>query len=157
MKATFSNTVDILVKAYLNDTLQHSNCYACAVGNLVADAMGYKYCGSKKKARGLTWEGFNGYDGLMSDDLWVRVFYTRDFSHEQVVNISRYDGRRKEQIDTTGYSLEELIKIEHAFETGWKGKDKMFNALLSVVDVLASIHNVDLSVKESAKQLFVKA
>jgi hypothetical protein len=39
MKPTFSNTIDILVKAYLNDTLQHESCSACAVGNLVSHSM----------------------------------------------------------------------------------------------------------------------
>ena len=42
MKATFSNSVDILVKAYFNDTLRHGNCLACAVGNLM-QASGVKF------------------------------------------------------------------------------------------------------------------
>jgi hypothetical protein len=33
----------------------------------------------------------------------------------------------------------------------------MLNGLMKVVDVLADIHGVDLSVKESAKLQFVKA
>jgi hypothetical protein len=39
----FNHTVNVLVKAYLNDTLRHNNCYACAVGNMIASANGFKY------------------------------------------------------------------------------------------------------------------
>lgn len=38
----FNHSVNVLVKAYLNNTLAHSTCYACAVGNLVADGIGTK-------------------------------------------------------------------------------------------------------------------
>jgi hypothetical protein len=40
MKATFENSVDVLVKAYLNDTLEHGQCHACAVGNLICAETG---------------------------------------------------------------------------------------------------------------------
>jgi hypothetical protein len=33
--ATFDNTVSILLKAYLNDELEHDNCAACAVGKWI--------------------------------------------------------------------------------------------------------------------------
>lgn len=36
----YQKTVDILVKAYFDDTLQHGNCYACAVGNIIAGNCG---------------------------------------------------------------------------------------------------------------------
>jgi hypothetical protein len=39
-RPTFEQTVDVLVKAYLNDTLVHGNCCACVVGNLCAHAIG---------------------------------------------------------------------------------------------------------------------
>lgn len=32
----FYETIDILVKAYLNGTLKNGDCMACAVGNIVA-------------------------------------------------------------------------------------------------------------------------
>ena len=43
MKATFENSVSVLVRAYMNDTLIHGNCFACAVGNLIVDANKYTY------------------------------------------------------------------------------------------------------------------
>jgi hypothetical protein len=36
----YHKTIGILVDAYFDDTLQHGNCSACAVGNLVAAAKG---------------------------------------------------------------------------------------------------------------------
>lgn len=69
------------------------------------------------------------------------------------------------QVDRTGYSVNELAKIEYAFETAPRNCDYedhlndewMFNGLMAVVDVLADIHGIDLAEKESAKALFVKA
>lgn len=63
-------------------------------------------------------------------------------------------------IDQTGYSEVELAKIEFAFESADEGStedENMFNGLMAVVDVLAEIHGVDLTSKEQAKKLFVKA
>ena len=159
MKASFENTVNILVKAYLDDTLVHSDCSACAVGNLVAAGKGYTY----KR------EEYEDEDGdILPGDLfwkeallpkWRRVFMTQNCKH-QYQNPQNYTGDAKDEIDATGYAWQELARIEYAFETAPKGKDDdewMFNGLMSVVDTLADIHQIDLSVKESAKLLFVKA
>jgi hypothetical protein len=40
MKASFDNTVSILVKAFLEGTLAKGDCDACAVGNICAAAVG---------------------------------------------------------------------------------------------------------------------
>lgn len=141
MKATFYNTVDILVKAYLNDTLKHKRC-GCAVHNIITSINGE------------------------SEPWWCGVFMTSCYPGDipkRHFTRALYYGDAKEQIDSTGYTLEELSDIEYAFERlrafNEKGQqvDNIFECLMSVVDELARIHNVDLSVKESAKQLFVKA
>lgn len=42
MKATFENSVDVLVKAYMNGTLMHGDCERCAVAvvDVLADIHG---------------------------------------------------------------------------------------------------------------------
>lgn len=166
MKATFENTVSILVKAYLNDTLQHGDCAACAVGNIIAANIGAKVVPEKINC--------NGYWKRNHDNLtiaWNDVFMT-PFRENQRFQLENYKGQIKRQIDASGYSVHDLAKIEFAFERAhnpeynirtdglpddFLNPEWMFNGLMAVLDVLAEIHNVDLSVKESAKLLFQKA
>ena len=138
MTPTFEKTVDILVKAYLNDTLEHMNCRRCAVGNLMAAA------------------GVD-FDVIGGGSHWLAYLGANFRDHP--VDYTGYDlvlGLR--QIEATGYSPEEIDRIEQAFERyAWGEGDKMFNGLMALVDVLADIHGVDLQTKESAKALFVKS
>lgn len=153
MKANFNDTVNILVKAYLNDTLAHGDCWACAVGNIVADKIGYKVV-KKQNHLSCSWVGKLGLTGFPE---WDNVFCTS--MGEQDLFPEEYYGRAKKQIDSTGYSWKQLARIEFAFESADQGNSSdewMFSGLMAVVDVLAEIHNVDLIQRESAKLLFVK-
>lgn len=139
-RPTFDHTISILVKAYLNGTLEHGNYCACAVGNLIADAVGAKIV-------------LKNYENAYSKYRWLHPEYTGE---EWFCKSS--DG--KKQIKETGYSFDEIWSIEKVFEhaRSW-GDDQdeaMFKGLMAVVDVLASIHGVDLSIKEEAKKLFLK-
>lgn len=83
--------------------------------------------------------GKNWYSALMSDK--------PDFNHPDIV--------------ITGYSPEELLKIEGAFmfrNGEWRiyGDTDVFSRLMCVVDCLADIHGISLDVKEESKKLFVK-
>lgn len=154
MKATFENTVDILVKAYLNDTLIRGNCCACAVGNLVAHGLGLTY---------ILEDDLYGDENLGWKEKpivsWRNVFMStvRDgHPSRQFIDEESYYGDAKLEIDSTGYHYTDLARIEKAFESNYVGDDPMFSALCAVVDVLAEIHGVDLTVKENAKLLFVK-
>lgn len=135
----FHHSVNVLVKAYLNNTLEHSNCRACAVGNLITG---------------------NGYD--LKSTGWKNDAWLSLISERRGFPIPfAFDKKEAErQVYATGYTLEELDKIEYAFEKSPHGGTEeswMFNGLMAVVDVLSQIHGVDLSVKEEAKKLFVKA
>lgn len=165
MKANFDNTVSILVKAYLNDTLQHGSCYACAVGNIIASGLGCEVVRIRKAFRDLSWSNNMDYPGLDRNEIkgWGAAFST-EFNDAGDLEQMRYEPALKnpfvsEQIVASGYSWIELAMIEFAFESSRKnstGDELMFNGLMAVVEVLASIHSVDLKVKEQAKQLFVK-
>ena len=133
----YNKTVDILVQAYFNDTLIHGNCASCAVGNIVAHNMGYTYTSDKK-----FWE--------CSIPNWYDVFRA----------YQKYEGKAKKQIDSTGYTWQELAKVEKAFESAGKGNsgdDYMFNGLMAVIDVLDIIHeNTDEKATTETKKRFVK-
>lgn len=131
MRATFDGTVAILVKAYLNDTLIHGKCHACAVGNIIS-ANGYVFGDNEMNA----WN-------------WLQYILSKKGC------ITPHDKQKaEEQIEYSGYTWQQLGEIEKAFEAE---DPDMFNGLMAVVDVLAEIHNVDLTETESAKALFVKA
>lgn len=157
MKAEFSKTVDILVKAYMNDELCHKSCSACAVGNLVAAALGTKPKRSKETDH-IEFENNIFENGTLAVLWYDHLNGIRSFQSE-------------EQIKITGYTVDELRSIEYAFERApgdpggphdglYRGRCTdpvwMFNGLMAVVDVLAEIHGINLEQKESAKLLFVK-
>lgn len=155
----FNYTVNVLVKAYLNNTLRHTDCAACAVGNMIADSI------SAKPIRAREELGYNCdmklwfRDGKTIEPLWMNVFCCSD-GLTQEKNPEKYRGYAKKQIDSTGYSWKELARIEKAFELCDFSVDEdkwMFNGLMAVVDVLADIHKIDLKLKEEAKLLFVKS
>lgn len=162
MTPTFEKTVDILVKAYLNDTLEHANCAACAIGNLIAHAKGVKPVLAKDTPdRGL----WRFSDGTLPE--WQHVFCSEGV-FGQIKKPHAYIDTAKQQIDSTGYAWQDLARIEAAFEAHGDRLDMrnqspayrdelMFNGLMAVVEVLADIHGVSLEQKEEAKLLFVKA
>lgn len=153
----FNHTLSVLVKAYFEGTLQHGNCHACAVGNIVAESNKFKFTGKQL--------GFFGriiWDDALSmgqKPMWQELFVTST-KGSQIINHDNYDGEVKEQIDATGYSWRELARVESAFESAHDEEgdqdECMFNGLMNVVEELAKIHNIDLETTEKAKALFVK-
>lgn len=136
----YKRTTDILYQAYFNHTLEHQNCYACAVGNLVAANMCKRFVIDEALTeQKLYWEGYNSYDIKSTggkDVSWFGII-KRVFSHGS--------GNHHEEIISTGYTIMELTRIEHAFEVCERGKndeDWMFNGLVAVLEVLKEIHQV---------------
>lgn len=143
----FNHTIGGLVKAYLNGTLKHGDCDACAVGNIVG---------------GSHWQYF-----------FMTVIFS-DTRMEQMLNYSKLEktglewrmvrAEGQKLISDSGYTKKELARIEWAFETAprncstleGENEEWMFNGLMAVVDVLADIHGISLEAKEKSKLLFVK-
>lgn len=153
-KAKFHETVGILVEAYLNGILASGDCEACACGNLIAHHMNIEimeYAGNFQWFR----------KGEPYEPEWQSVFVTESGGKQQRIRLHEYTGEARRQIDSVGYKLQELAIIENAFEIGyrkgWFVKDRQYQGLMAVVDVLAEIHGIGLTEKESAKLLFVKA
>lgn len=152
----YNKTVDILVQAYFNDTLRHGNCYACAVGNLIAANKGIKMVANNDGD--IKWDGYKNYMDNTDDlfPLWFSAIKNcikdeKDFLvNEAMVNELIY----------TGYSVDEIYKIEEAFEDVWEDddcKDYMFKGLMQVIDILDQIHeNTDTQVTTETKNKFQK-
>ena len=144
-KEHFDRTLKILVNAYLNNSLVQGNCHACAVGNMIAASLDIKY------DQDLKWIG--------RPVAWSQVFVTLNYKIAQVKRPWAYTGEAREQINSTGYSWQELARMEYAFERAPRGKTKeehMFNGLMAVVEVLSQIHEMDEKTKVAAKVLFFK-
>lgn len=153
----YNKTVNILVDAYFNDTLEHGNQCGCAVGNMVAANMGIVI---KKEVPSEE----DGYEGIISywfdkysqwkDASWY-AFIKRD---REDYSCFEYDhSLAKKQIRSTGYSYYELAKIEKAFESaiGKSIEDRRFNGLMAVVEILDEIHeNKNPEVSTASKKRF---
>lgn len=159
MKPTFSNTIDILVKAYLNDTLKHGNCRACAVGNILKSAEWMRLF--------FTDTIFPPPKQLLVPDENYCVSETDDGMEYTVRPVSEVPAFRAsahryaiQLVNESGYTIHELARVEYAFETANFGDSEdqwMFNGLMAVVEVLADIHGVSLEQKQEAISLFKKA
>lgn len=136
-KELFHETISILVKAYMNDTLEHADFEACAVGNIIA----YR-CPELHAKDPVAW-----FDPLTGQKKLARL-----------------------QIQATGYSHDDVWRIEKAFENcekpehllgetwiNWKDPEWVFNGLMAVVEVLCEIHGMNETEKTESKAMFVKS
>ena len=147
MTQRFEKAYNALYNAFMNDTLASGTCSACAVGNIVADAMG----GKVKKLNTLL------FDCDIDNEWWNLLFITS--SNEQIISKLKDDSNvkhfRKKIFDLTGYRWNELAKVEYAFEVNTKIKhgdydehteqeimEDQFNGLMAVMDVLIKLDEV---------------
>lgn len=140
-EALYHKTVDILVEAYFQNSLEHNNCAACAVGNIIAANMGYEY---HHNGNQLYWFG----KSVSEAHAWYEILFSSKLNTEGL-----------KQIASTGYSMKEIIAIEEAFENQYSSSDdadkRMFNGLMAVIDVLDVIHEVDNETTISSKNKFI--
>lgn len=145
----YKKTVDILYQAYFNDTLEHGNCYACAVGNIVAGNCGYEF----KQARNYCDQPLGVHTGC-GNLFWNKDNYFNDNATYYALNFGSDDNEptlaADDQIKSSGYSLFQLHLIEKAFESVTAVNEglpkytdeEMFNGLVAVLEVLKEIHQV---------------
>lgn len=157
MKTTerFDRAIKALVSAFFDATLAKSNCAACAVGNIVGEAIGTPKDDIVKSMDCNT--------DYMSENIeWANVFCSSD--GYQMIRSEKYMGDAKKQIDATGYLWRQLAKVEEAFEgntiircrhyhryTKQEIMADQFNGLMAVVDVLCEIEGYD---PEPYKKMF---
>lgn len=166
-KEKFHDTIGILVNAYMNDTLKHMDCAACAVGNIIAAKLHCTIERNPEQRNELLWKRGTAW----LEPVWSRLFFTPRPQGKQRKWPKKNKGYIKMQVDATGYTWQELALIEKAFESVnvplFNNKlpsvrcnvdeDKWgFNGLMAVVDVLCQIHGMNEVDKKEAKELFVK-
>lgn len=148
----YKRTVDILYDAYFNNTLEHGNCYACAIGNIIAannDISFLQRNGSPVygvfTGRGVKyWDKYNSF----------HINPTKLIcEHKKLPYITQI------LVDKTGYSNDELCTIERVFEGAGKNtvgffpskEEIMYNGLVAVLEILKTIHKIDDTSKETEK------
>jgi hypothetical protein len=147
----YNKTVDILYQAYFNGTLKHVNCYACAVGNIIAANSGYSFIPCKSplfSSHSIVWDITGGEYAVEGKNFapWFGA-----------IKKIKHSGTAEQQIKSTGYDINQLALIEDAFESAPAGnndEDHMFNGLVAVLKVLDEIHQVDQTISEQNKSRF---
>jgi len=152
----FNRSVAVLVKAFFDGRLECTDCAACACGNLVAAANGYKVVPHD-------WLLPSGELG--PDAEWFDCNRAQEGWPSDMAEVTE-EGLR--QIASTGYTTAQFTQIEAGFmmlkhhqaieiaaEAYGEVKENWFR-LMNVVDVLADIHGIDLTTATAAKALFVK-
>lgn len=138
--ALYTKTRQILFDAYYNDTLTLGYCSACAIGNIIASNMGISIIKNRC--------GYPEWTGPVMPT-WQSVFYTTTtFSGKKQISqpLAMDLPNVAQQINSTGYTWEELARIEHAFETapvGDSDEDAMFNAFVAALEALDRIHQIE--------------
>lgn len=147
----FDRTVSVLVKAYFEGTLEHFDCCACAVGNLVSAAKNYSILG--KGAESHVWET---QDGDIITDSWGYVHCGGEMNPPSKDIPNWIYNLGLDELRSTGYTEEQTLRIERAFEVcdWYDAEDPQYIGLMSVIDELQKIHNCSDQEKEEAKALF---
>jgi hypothetical protein len=134
-KEQFHETVGILVRAYMNDTLEHAECGACAVGNIIAAKSPELY-----NENPAAW-----YHPLERErPLAKKQLASTGYAFEDVMKIEK-------AFETC--PIPDRLKNTWG---NWKDPEWMFNGLMAVVDVLCEIHGMNETEKQESKALFVK-
>lgn len=136
----YQETVDIILDAYNNKQLVHGDQCGCFIGNIV-----------KKRYDVKPYKG-NSIEHAWSPD-WFEVLYikkngNKHFDKHLDEHLSEKEGLK--QIKATGYSIDEIIQLEWAFEKEESEEEKLDNGDISqyqgmkaALKKLAEIHDRD--------------
>lgn len=143
----FTRAINKLVNAFLNGNLRAGYCNACAVGNMC-----------------------NGNND------WQYAFITsrgKQYKHYRNPDVPEIDIEvARKAIEPTGYSFDELARVENAFEQSgitqkqaeepryyddWNSMEDQYTRLMAVVDVLMDIDDINQEEEQSIKDKFAYA
>lgn len=152
----YKSSCDKLFKAYFDNTLKHGDCRAYAVGNILesgdwkclfltaTDIFGrHKTEDATKEDMYMVWKSSIFTRGPEAVSIYRLIIAGREDLIETAEEMKR---EARELINASGYTVEELMRIERTFEVADKGtsaEDHMYNGLVAVLDVLKDIHQVE--------------
>lgn len=168
MTPRIENAINVLLDAINNRTLAKGSCSACAVGNLIAASHGAII------APRIITQGFKST--LMLLPIWTSLFFTRGDKTEYKVLKGFTElykvafsfptneavwAKAEEMISKSDFTKEELVQIEHAFETNTsilgedyhkysneEVKEDQIKGLSAVIDVMKTFDKVTFSTKK---------
>lgn len=138
----YFESVDTLLDAFNNATLEHAVCTRCAVGNL---------CEKASLQTGI------------KNDAWSHVFMTITKDRQYTYPFNPGTEKGLKLIEASGYTQEELMRVEYAFESSiehlwnedWElpnEKEAQFIGLTAVLKVLKEIHEVEQVVSSESQE-----
>lgn len=141
----FDWSVATLAQAFLEGNLEHTNCAACAVGNLIAATKGYELKGDWK-----VW--YKGGKRVMGGD-WFAYIIGADTDTFELASA-------KEELRDLGYTLDELKLIERAFENRGSSyvtvmQSATYDDLAAVYECLCDIHEVEAIDRVNPEDIFI--
>lgn len=152
--ARFDRAYNALVTAYFTGNLIKCNCRACAVGNIVKDAL---------KNRKISLRGCLGNMDYR-EEFWAQLFCTQDgvqYKRETIeedMNEARFNKIATKLFELTDYTEDELAQVEFVFETNttltgthntWSYFSEIeyledhYKGLAAVVDVLLKLDRIE--------------
>lgn len=144
--------IDILSNAYANNLLQHGNSCGCDIGNLIAACNGIELSINDNGRVGPKYADKIDYS-LPVLFLWYERKIGGILSDEEEAIVDK-------QVSNTGYTWDELMRLEKAFESAINFIDedkKMWNGLMRVIKEMDIIHeNTDTEITTTSKQRFTK-
>ena len=156
MENRITRAIDTLLEALNNGTLAKGNCAACAIGSLVAKAKGVNVSEGATSNWGLHFSTMHGIQKRSVEEIIISEAI-RVFLRDKII-----DGMN--QINSTEFTKDELMKIEFAFETNSEISyfqysnytkkeiiEDQVKGLHAVIEVMKTfdIENKDLDVKEA--------
>ncbi len=164
----FNKTVDILVKSYHEGTLAHHEGAGCVLGNIIAHNLGVKVIPNEEAgypyftsnggiAKQPKFKWSNGVLPYWASVQSMGVIHKVDLQNADLKAIGLYI-KGKQQLASTGYSSEELLQIERAFESQYaqdlRGDQDGYKGLMAVVEALQIIHEANEVQTADAKEKF---
>jgi regulator of sigma D len=156
MTNRFDKAYNALYNGFMNGTLAKGTCHACAVGNMVADAMDAKIYYDKENSSLICNKDNAFWGSLFATSIFGKQ--TRYYLDLEFFPITNNYIKKVEKL--TEYSVDELCKIEYAFETNTQihhvyydstteqeVMEDQFNGLMAVMDVLIELDNIEEGTK----------
>lgn len=139
----FKKTYDIMLAKWQEDVIEPRSACGCWIGSLIAGNAEQIPENERPEALRLKREG------ILVNAEWSRLFSTsysrftmEAYQYRSFDKAERYHDA-KIQVDITGYTMEELANMEYAFESMFSQSEDINESIMSALDSLLKIHDVD--------------